>query len=124
MARVLIANSHESVRSSLHLVLEIDNNITIVGEAETTDIAFQLCAELRPDIVLIDLYQGEHDGAEVAAELLQQYPHIQVILMYTPLTEQDEERARASKASALVRKEEGFDSLVQTIHELCPPSPT
>jgi two-component system response regulator NreC len=53
--RVLIADDHAVLRAGLRLLLEAQPDMVVVGEAETAEQAMGLDADLRPDVVLMDL---------------------------------------------------------------------
>lgn len=55
MVRILLADDHPLIRSGLHMTLEQEQDFIIVGEAVTGSEAFQLCQQLSPDILLLDL---------------------------------------------------------------------
>lgn len=55
MIRVALADDHALVRSGLRAVLADEPDIEVVGEATTGDAARQLCIELQPDVLLLDL---------------------------------------------------------------------
>jgi DNA-binding NarL/FixJ family response regulator len=66
--RVLIVDDHESFRSSARLLLEAEG-YEVVGEAETGASALAAAAELRPDVILLDVHLPDIDGFDVAARL-------------------------------------------------------
>ncbi len=53
--RVLIADDHAVLRAGLRLLLDAQPDMVVVGEAETAEQAMTLDADLRPDVVLMDL---------------------------------------------------------------------
>ena len=60
--RVLIADDHAVLRAGLRMLLSAQPDIDVVGEAETADQAIILDAELKPDLVLMDLTLPAHAG--------------------------------------------------------------
>ena len=66
--RVLIVDDHESFRSSARLLLEAEG-YEVVGEAETGQAGLSAAAELRPDVILLDVQLPDLDGFDVAARL-------------------------------------------------------
>jgi len=66
--RVLIVDDHESFRSSARLLLEAEG-YEVVGEAETGTAGITAAAELRPDVILLDVHLPDLDGFDVAARL-------------------------------------------------------
>jgi two-component system response regulator EvgA len=66
--RVLIVDDHESFRSSARLLLEAEG-YDVVGEAENGAAGLRAAAELRPDVILLDVQLPDLDGFDVAARL-------------------------------------------------------
>jgi DNA-binding NarL/FixJ family response regulator len=70
MIRVLLADDQALVRSGFRLILERDEEIDVVGEAENGDDAVALARELRPDLVLMDIRMLGTDGIAATRRLL------------------------------------------------------
>jgi DNA-binding NarL/FixJ family response regulator len=70
MIRVLLADDQALVRSGFRLILERDEEIEVVGEAENGDDAVALGRELRPDVVLMDVRMPGTDGIAATRRLL------------------------------------------------------
>ncbi|MEV0613871.1 response regulator transcription factor [Nonomuraea sp. NPDC050404] len=62
MIRVLIADDHPVVRQGLRTFLDLQDDITVVGEAGDGEQAVELVGELRPDVLLLDLKMPVLDG--------------------------------------------------------------
>jgi DNA-binding NarL/FixJ family response regulator len=70
MIRVLLADDQALVRSGFRLILERDEELEVVGEAEDGRQAVDLARETRPDVVLMDVRMPELDGIEATRLLL------------------------------------------------------
>jgi DNA-binding NarL/FixJ family response regulator len=68
--RVLLADDQALVRSGFRLILERDEELEVVGEAEDGRRAVELARETRPDVVLMDIRMPELDGIEATRMLL------------------------------------------------------
>lgn len=67
--RVLIADDHAMVRRGLRTFLQVQEDILVVGEAGDAASCLAAVAELRPDVLLLDLKLPDRDGVEVLREL-------------------------------------------------------
>jgi two-component system, NarL family, response regulator YdfI len=86
--RVVIADDHLIVRQGLRLILETEPGFEAVGEAENGAEALRLCAELQPDVVLMDLRMPVLDGIGAIERLRQEQPQVAVVIL-TTYTEDD-----------------------------------
>jgi len=69
MISVLIVDDHPVVRQGLRALLEVQDDMTVAGEAGDGPVAISLAETLRPDIVLLDLKLPGMDGIAVLAPL-------------------------------------------------------
>jgi two-component system, NarL family, response regulator YdfI len=81
--RVLVVDDHLIVREGLSLILETAEGIEQAGEAADGAEALRLCAELRPDVVLMDLRMPGMDGLTAIRRLAETQPQIAVIILTT-----------------------------------------
>lgn len=96
--RLLIADDHTIVRSGLHLLLESEPDIEVVGEATNGVSAVKLADELLPDVVLMDIGMPELNGIEATGQIKASAPDV-VILILT-MHRSDEYFFQALKAGA------------------------
>lgn len=79
--RVLIADDHRVVRRGLRAIFETAPEFKVVGEAEDGDDAVRQAADLRPDLILMDLKMPVRDGISATREIKARHPDTEVILL-------------------------------------------
>jgi len=79
--RVMLVDDHTMVRRGLATFLKIFDDLQLVGEAENGETAVQLCAEVLPDVILMDMALPVMDGATATRAIRQQFPQVQVIVL-------------------------------------------
>jgi len=82
MIRVLIVDDHELFRAGVHRILQDDDLIEVVGEAESGEEALRVVKRLAPDIVLMDINMpGGMGGIEATRRLSRLVPQCRVIAL-------------------------------------------
>ena len=83
MIRVLIADDQELVRAGFRMILEVQDDIEVVGEASDGGEAVQAAADLDPDIVLMDVRMPGTDGIDAARRLVASGGRARVLMLTT-----------------------------------------
>jgi len=79
--RVMIVDDHAVVRGGLSKFLMVYPDLELVAEAESGEVAVQLCGLHLPDVVLMDLMMPGMDGVTTTRAIRQRYPQVQVIAL-------------------------------------------
>jgi len=116
--RVLIVDDLEHVRQGLRTVLELIDDLEVVGEAGTGLEAIQLTEQLAPDVVLMDLEMPELDGLEATQRLKDRHPGISVVMITLYDDPSNRERARQVGVDAFLRKGASFDQMLAAIRQV------
>ena len=77
--RVMLADDHEMVRFGLASCIRMATDMELVGEAANGEETVELCAELQPDVILMDMMMPRMNGAEAMKIIHQEYPQIRII---------------------------------------------
>jgi NarL family two-component system response regulator LiaR len=122
--RVLLVDDHAVVRSGLSAFLLAYDDLDLVGEASSGERAIQLCPQVRPDVVLMDLVMPGMDGATATGMIREKCPQIQVIAL-TSFKEKDfVEGALRAGAVGYLLKDISADELAQAIRSAAAGKPT
>ena len=78
---ILIVDDHAVVRKGLAMVLRLEPDLEVVGEAENGRVGLESAKSLNPDIVLVDLVMPEMDGQEMALALRKSNPNIKIMML-------------------------------------------
>jgi two-component system, NarL family, nitrate/nitrite response regulator NarL len=79
--KVVIADDHPLARDGIRSVLEFDESFFIIGEAADGHEAIELCKELKPDLLLLDINMPRLNGLEAVRKIRMGYPHIHVVML-------------------------------------------
>jgi two-component system, NarL family, nitrate/nitrite response regulator NarL len=79
--KVVIADDHPLAREGIRSVLEFDDSFFIIGEAADGHEAIELCKELQPDLLLLDINMPRLNGLEAVRKIRMGYPHIHVVML-------------------------------------------
>ncbi len=79
--RIIIADDHLVVREAIRVMLEMEPEFEVVGEASDGKRALELAAQLEPDLVLMDIRMEGMDGVEATRLLRQSQPKLGVLIL-------------------------------------------
>lgn len=81
--KVILADDHPVVRRGLAAIVDAEDDIQVVGEAENGEIALELVHTLKPDVVLMDLQMPVLDGVAATKRIRAESPATKVIILTT-----------------------------------------
>jgi NarL family two-component system response regulator LiaR len=113
--RVMLVDDHTMVRRGLATFLMVYDDLTLAGEAESGAAAIQLCAQVLPDVILMDMVMPEMDGATATRLIRQQYPQVQVIALTSFKEGKLIKNALEAGAISYLLKDVSADELAQAI---------
>lgn len=118
LIRVLLVDDQKLMREGLRILLELEEDLTVVAEAGDGAAALTAYAESQPDVVLMDIRMPGMDGVETTWRLRQGWPQARVIILTT--FDDDEyvfEGLRAGAMGYLLKDVSGRD-LAQAIRSV------
>ena len=112
---VLITDDHKVVRQGLKMVLDLDPELEVVGEAENGEEATRLARRLEPDVVVMDLVMPVMDGVEATRVIRRELPDTQVVALTSVLEDASVTGAVRAGAIGYLLKNTGSDELCRAI---------
>jgi len=113
--RVMVVDDHPMVRRGLATIMMVFDDLELVGEAGRGEAAIQLCAQILPDVVLMDMVMPDMDGATATRAIRQQFPTVQVIALTSFKEAELVQNALEAGAIGYLLKDVSADELAQAI---------
>lgn len=98
-ARILLADDHDLFREGLSGLINVQPDLTVVGQAEDGLTALSLVRELRPDLVVMDIQMPVCDGLEATRLIRSEWPEARIVIL--TVHDEDEKLFEAIKAGAI-----------------------
>ena len=83
MINLLIADDQDLFRRGLATLLNLEEDLCVVGQAENGQEAWELAKELQPDVILMDVRMPICNGVEATQKIHQHYPWIRILMLTT-----------------------------------------
>jgi DNA-binding NarL/FixJ family response regulator len=116
MIRVLIADDQRVVREGLSMVLGLLPDIEVVGAACDGAEAVAMTAELRPDVVLMDLRMPHCDGVEATRLVRERQPETKIVILTTYADDRSVLEALRAGAHGYLTKDASGEAIGQALH--------
>jgi len=115
--RVLVVDDHTMVRRGLATFLKAYDDLELAGEAASGQAAIELCAQVLPEVVLMDMVLPDMDGAAATHRIRQQFPQVQVIVLTSFKEEELVRNALQAGAVGYLLKDVSAEDLARAIRE-------
>jgi two-component system, NarL family, response regulator LiaR len=113
--RLLLVDDHVVVRQGLRMVLSLEPDLEIIGEANNGQEALGLVKKLNPQVVLMDLLMPVMDGVSAIRAVKKDYPDIEVVALTSVLEDRLVIDAVEAGAAGYLLKESGPEELIEAI---------
>lgn len=114
---VLLVDDHALVRQGIRAFLELQEDLTVLGDVDSGEAAVEMAAERLPDVVLMDLVMPGIGGIEATRQVKQVSPHSQVIVLTSYYEDEYIFPALGAGALSYVLKDIGSNELADTIRK-------
>ncbi|MDJ0903936.1 MAG: response regulator transcription factor [Xenococcus sp. MO_188.B8] len=113
--KIMIVDNHALLREGIHYLCLTTSNLTLVGEAANGKDALELCYELQPDLVLMDLMMPGMDGIATTKAIREQCPEIKILILTSFITQDLVRQAIAAGANSFVLKDASTEEIINAI---------
>jgi len=114
--RILLADDHKIVRDGLRSLLEKQQGMKVVAEAENGRKALELASRTQPDVVIMDVSMPDLNGIEATRHMLVALPGVRVIALSMHSDRRLVAGMLQAGASGFLLKDCAFDELARAIH--------
>ncbi len=113
--KIILADDHKIVRQGLRTLLEQEQDLEVVAEAEDGRMAVRLARELSPQVVIMDVSMPDLNGIEATRQVLAECPGVKVIALSMHSDRRFVMNMLKAGASGYLLKDSAFDELASAI---------
>ena len=115
---VLLAEDHAVVRQGLTTLLLTEGSFDVVGQAQTGRDAVRLAAQLRPDVILMDIAMPVLNGIEATRQILAVNPAARILILSAHSDDEYIERTIAVGVVGFLEKQSSAEILTKALHDV------
>ena len=118
MLKLLLVDDHIVFREGIGALLDLEDDMEVVGGASRGEEALRLAADLQPDVILLDIAMPEMDGIEICRRLKSSMPNTAVLMLSAFDSEEAVTAALTAGASGYVVKTIDHQRMVEGIRAI------
>jgi len=122
--RVMIVDDHDMVRRGLATFLSGFDDLVLAGEASNAEDAVRVCGEVRPDVILMDMFLPNMEGVTLTRTIRAQHPDVQVVILTSSKDEELVQSALRAGAISYMLKNISVMEMADTIRAAYAGKPT
>ena len=115
---ILIADDEPLFVEMIQAMLSAEAELAVISTARDGSVAVRLAAELRPDVIVMDVSMPVMDGIDATSRIREQDPDAQVLILTGGTMPNDIDRARKAGAAGYLTKDRIATELVSEIRKL------
>jgi DNA-binding NarL/FixJ family response regulator len=117
-ARVVLVDDHAIVRQGLAELIDDQGDLTFAGEADSPPQAMKVLAEIKPDVVVIDITLNNGDGIELCHQVHECWPDLPILVLSMHDESLYAERALRAGALGYVMKQAPQETVMNAIRRV------
>ena len=117
--RIVIVDDHTLFREGLRTILETEEDIEVVADAESAEDIVELVWQTRPDVLLLDIRMPQGSGLDAVPAVLKISPNTHVLVLTACDEKEEHVRAFRLGAKGVILKDSARQTLMQAIRTVC-----
>lgn len=118
MIRIFLAEDQSMLNTALTTILDLEDDLEVVGNAKDGQSALEQIRDLKPDIAILDIEMPYLTGLEIAKKLQEEHTAIKIIILTTFAQDNYFEQAVSAHVGGYLLKDSPSSYLIQTIHDV------
>lgn len=119
MIRVIIADDQPIIRKGLKLILELDEDVELVAEAESGKDLIEILTKITCDIILMDIRMPAMDGVEATLKIKEKFKNIKILILTTFEDDEYIFNGLRNGADGYLLKDANPDEIIRAIKTVC-----
>ena len=115
LVRVLVVDDHPMWRNGVRSDLEKSGVAEVVGEAADGGEAIEVAREVMPDVILMDLQLPQVSGVDATRAIIEESPHIRILVLSASAEEADVMEAVKAGASGYLLKSSSAEDIIDAV---------
>jgi DNA-binding NarL/FixJ family response regulator len=115
---VFVVDDHPLLRQGLALLINREPDLIVCGEAEEAQAAMHGIAQMRPDILIVDISLNGPDGLDLLKNIRNSYPDLPVLILSMHDESIYAERALRARANGYIMKQEATEKVLVAIRRI------
>jgi len=117
--RIVIVDDHTLFRDGLRTILETEEDIEVVADAESAEDIVELVWQTRPDVLLLDIRMPQGSGLDAVPAVLKISPNTHALVLTACDEKEEHVRAFRLGAKGVILKDSARQTLMQAIRTVC-----
>ena len=116
--RVYVVDDEPTIRMGLKLLINLEPDLEVCGDADSSLVALKQILSLHPDVAILDLTLKENNGLQLTRQLRREYPALKLLIFSMHKEVSFVQAAFQAGAHGYMTKDEGSEKLIEAIHGL------
>lgn len=115
---IVLADDHTVVREGIRGILDMEPDLTVVGEADSGPQAIRMATQLRPDVVIMDIAMPLLNGLEACRQLRKTVPESRILILSAHADDAYVERSIQNGAAGFLLKQTSGNNLARAVRSI------